>query len=202
MFYPIMLDIVDKEIVIIGGGKVGYRKARNFLEFKGKVTVISENFLEKFCELKNKNKESLTLVKDTYKKEYIYNSFLVVAATSVESINKQISKDCNDEGILCNVVDSLEDSEFICTSIVNRGDLVLSISTMGKCPFLSKKIRLDLEKQYSKIDEEYIILLGEIRNIIISKYSHRKKELLDYCLKLSKEELKTFYQELKGDKNI
>ncbi len=198
MFYPIMIDIEDKKIVIIGGGKVGYRKAKNFLEFEGKVTVISEKFFEKFSELKNKYGENLILIKDTYNNEYIHKSFLVVAATSSRNMNKQISKECSKQGILCNVVDSLEESEFTCTSVINKGDLILSISTMGKCPFLSKKIRIDLEKQYSDIDEEYINLLGEIRKIIISKYSHRKKELLDHCLDLTKEELENFYEELKG----
>lgn len=199
MYYPIMLDIEDKEIIVIGGGKVGYRKTKNFLEFKGKVKVISPNFFPKFCELKNKYRENLVLIEDTYNKKYISNSFLVVAATFSKDINQQISKNCNEQGILCNVVDSLESSSFICPSIINKGDLVLSISTMGNSPFLNKKIRLDLEKEYSKLDEEYIELLGEARKIIISKYSHKKDELLNHCLKLSKEELKTFHKELKGE---
>lgn len=199
MFYPIMLDIEDKKIVVIGGGNVGYRKAKNFLEFEGKVMVVSTDFSAKFYELKDKYGQNIILIEDNYKKEYISNGFLVVAATSSEHINRQIAIDCNDEGILCNIVDSLESSEFICPSFINKGDLVLSISTMGKCPFLSKRIRLDLEKKYSNINSEYINLLGEIRNIIISDYSYKKEELLDRCLKLSNEELEDFYKQLKGE---
>lgn len=199
MFYPIMLNIEDKKIVVIGGGNVGYRKAKNFLEFEGKVIVISSHFSDKFCELKDKYGKNIILIEDNYKKEYISNGFLVVAATSSEHINRQIAIDCNDEGILCNIVDSLESSEFICPSFINKGDLVLSISTMGKCPFLSKRIRLDLEKKYSNINSEYINLLGEIRNIIISDYIYKKEELLDHCLKLNNEELEDFYKQLKGE---
>lgn len=199
MFYPIMLDIEDKKIVVIGGGNVGYRKAKNFLEFEGKVMVVSTDFSAKFYELKDKYGQNIILIEDNYKKEYISNGFLVVAATSSEHINRQIAIDCNDEGILCNIVDSLESSEFICPSFINKGDLVLSISTMGKCPFLSKRIRLDLEKKYSNINSEYINLLGEIRNIIISDYSYKKEELLDRCLKLGNEELEDFYKQLKGE---
>lgn len=200
MYYPIMLNIVDKRIVIIGGGKVGYRKAKSFLEFKGTVVVISENFIEELYNLKSIYKEKLILIKDTYNKKYINKSFLVVAATSSRDINKKIAKDCNEEEILCNVVDSLEESDFFTNSIIKKGDLILTISTMGKCPFLSKKIRLDIEKKYSNIDKDYIDLLGKIRSIIISKYNHRKKELLDLCLTLNKNELEKFYQDLKkGD---
>ncbi|QQY79551.1 precorrin-2 dehydrogenase/sirohydrochlorin ferrochelatase [Keratinibaculum paraultunense] len=202
MFYPIMLDIKNRDIVVIGGGKVGYRKATNFLNFEGKVKVISEHFFTKFYELENKYDKNIILIEDTYKKEYIKGSFLVVAATSSARINERISKDCDDEEILCNVVDSLENSNFICPSFINKGDLLLAISTMGKCPFLSKKIREDLEKRYSKIDEEYIILLGKVRNIILSKYNHKKDKLLKYCLELNKEELKDFYEELIKGENI
>lgn len=199
MFYPIMMNIKDKEIVIIGGGNVGYRKAQNFLEFGGKVIVISPDFFVKFFELKDKYKERLILIEDSYKKEYIDRGFLVVAATSSNHINRQISMDCHKEGILCNIVDSLDSSDFICPSFINRGDLVLSISTMGKCPFLSKRIRVELEDKYSNIDDEYIDILGEVRSTIILNYSHRKEELLQYSLSLSKEELKNFYEELRRE---
>ena len=33
MYYPINLKIDDMKIVIIGGGKVAYRKSMNFLAF-------------------------------------------------------------------------------------------------------------------------------------------------------------------------
>ena len=39
MFYPINLKIDDMKIVIIGGGKVAYRKCMNFLAFNKKVLV-------------------------------------------------------------------------------------------------------------------------------------------------------------------
>ena len=50
MFYPINLKIDDMKIVIIGGGKVAYRKCMNFLAFNKKVKVISQDFIEEFEE--------------------------------------------------------------------------------------------------------------------------------------------------------
>ena len=40
MFYPINLKIDDMKIVIIGGGKVAYRKCMNFLAFNKKVKEV------------------------------------------------------------------------------------------------------------------------------------------------------------------
>ena len=48
MLYPINLDIENIKITIIGGGKVAYRKATNFLDFGKKVTVISKEFVCEF----------------------------------------------------------------------------------------------------------------------------------------------------------
>ena len=53
MLYPINLDIENIKITIIGGGKVAYRKATNFLDFGKKVTVISKEFVCEFDEIKD-----------------------------------------------------------------------------------------------------------------------------------------------------
>lgn len=196
MFYPMMIDIKDKKILIIGGGSVAYRKAKSFLDFGGSVLVVSLEFNDDFYELAKEHEDHLTLIEDSYHECYMDDSFLVVAATSSRDINGKVKMYCDDNDILCNVVDSLEGSSYICPSIVNRDGLVVSISTMGQCPLLSKVIRKELEDKYSKYDGEYIKLLGEIRKIIIEKHSDRKEELLNYCIGLSKEELKKFHADI------
>ena len=55
MFYPINLKIDDMKIVIIGGGKVAYRKCMNFLAFNKKVLVVSKEFVEEFEEIKEQS---------------------------------------------------------------------------------------------------------------------------------------------------
>ncbi len=53
--------------------------------------------------------------------------------------------------------------DFIVPSKIKRGDLSITISTNGKSPALSKKIRRELEKLYPEEYSEYVNLLGEIR---------------------------------------
>ena len=69
MLYPINLDIENIKITIIGGGKVAYRKATNFLDFGKKVTVISKEFVCEFDEIKDK----IEMICDEYKEKYIDN---------------------------------------------------------------------------------------------------------------------------------
>lgn len=181
MFYPINLKIDDMKIVIIGGGKVAYRKCMNFLAFNKKVLVVSKEFVKEFEEIK----EQVEIVKGAYNEKYIKDAFVVVAATNNKEVNHQIGTYCRQHNKLVNVVDDKELSNFTVPSFVKRGDLLLSVSTGGKSPSLSRKIRKDLEEVYDDSYEEYVKLLGQAREMIIENTSDikerrkRLKELLD-----------------------
>ena len=143
MLYPINLEIKDMKITIIGGGDVAYRKCKNFLEFGKSVRVVSPEFIDSFELIKN----NVELVYDVYKEEYIKDSFIVVAATNNKEINKNIGIYCRSCGKLVNVVDDIKLSNYTVPSYVKRGDLLISISTGGKSPSLSSKIKKELERK-------------------------------------------------------
>ncbi|CEN79377.1 precorrin-2 dehydrogenase/sirohydrochlorin ferrochelatase family protein [Paraclostridium sordellii] len=188
MNYPIMIDLMGKEITVIGGGKIAYRKVNNFLKFGYEVTVVSREFIEDFKKIENKIK----IIKDEYSEIYIKDSFIVVAATNNKKVNESIGMFCRTNNKLVNVIDDPKLSNFIVPSCVKRGDLVISISTGGKSPSLASKIRKDLEIQYDDSYEEYLILLGELREQILEKYNNPsiRKDLLNKIINLNYDELK------------
>ncbi|MDU7966441.1 MAG: bifunctional precorrin-2 dehydrogenase/sirohydrochlorin ferrochelatase [Paeniclostridium sordellii] len=188
MNYPIMIDLMGKEITVIGGGKIAYRKVNNFLKFGYEVTVVSREFIEDFKKIENKIK----IIKDEYSEIYIKDSFIVVAATNNKKVNESIGMFCRTNNKLVNVIDDQKLSNFIVPSCVKRGDLVISISTGGKSPSLASKIRKDLEIQYDDSYEEYLILLGELREQILEKYNNPsiRKDLLNKIINLNYDELK------------
>ncbi|MFR6019162.1 MAG: bifunctional precorrin-2 dehydrogenase/sirohydrochlorin ferrochelatase [Paraclostridium sordellii] len=188
MNYPIMIDLMGKEITVIGGGKIAYRKVNNFLKFGYEVTVVSREFIEDFKKIENKIK----IIKDEYSEKYIKDSFIVVAATNNKKVNESIGMFCRTNNKLVNVIDDQKLSNFIVPSCVKRGDLVISISTGGKSPSLASKIRKDLEIQYDDSYEEYLILLGELREQILEKYNNPsiRKDLLNKIINLNYDELK------------
>ena len=188
MLYPINLELKDVEITIIGGGDVAYRKCKNFLAFGKTVKVVSNKFIDEFYKLKDK----VEMIEDVYKEDYIRNSFIVVAATNNKEINKRIGIYCRNSGKLVNVVDDIELSNYTVPSYIKRGDLLISISTGGKSPSLSSKIKKELEEKYDDSYEEYINILGKMRKEIIKNnedISLRKKKLNE-LINLSLEELK------------
>lgn len=188
MFYPVNLNLDNMEIIIIGGGNVALRKCMNFLDFGKSVTVLSPKFDSRFLEIGNK----VDLIEDVFKEEYIEKFDVVVAATDDKELNEEIACICRKKSKLINVVDSRDLSDFIVSSYIKRGDLLIGISTGGKIPALSAKIRKDLEEVYDESFEEYVDILGELREKIIKKYEDKaeRKEVLKALVELNVEELK------------
>lgn len=188
MFYPVNLNLDNMEIIIVGGGNVALRKCMNFLDFGKSVTVLAPDFDSRFLELGNK----VDLINDIFKEEYIDKFDIVVAATDDKEVNEEIACICRKKSKLINVVDSRDLSDFTVSSYVKKGDLLIGISTGGKIPALSAKIRRDLEEIYDESFAEYVDLLGELREKIIKKYEDKieRKKVLKALVELDIEELK------------
>lgn len=196
MFCPIMVDISDKRIVLIGGGKIAYRKAKNFLAYNANVFVVSPEFLDEFYLLANEYEGKLNFILDYYNKKYVEGAFLVVGATSDRQVNKQVAIDSKELNIPCNIVDKQEESSFISPGVVNNDGLVISISTMGRFPYLNKIVKEDLSSRYDKFDDEYMNLLKELRETVLLNYKDQSRKIFDQALKLGKEELISYINEI------
>lgn len=188
MLYPINLELDKFNVAIIGGGEVAYRKCKNFINFSKSVKVISPEFLDEFYSFKE---NEVQLIEDSYKEEYIKNCFIVVAATNNKEINTRIGEYCKAHNKLVNVVDNVELSNYTVPSYIKRGDLLISVSTGGKSPSLSKKIKMELEAQYDDSYEEYIKLLGEVRASIINMHDDIlvRKKLIKGLIDMDLDEL-------------
>jgi precorrin-2 dehydrogenase/sirohydrochlorin ferrochelatase len=162
-FYPIHLDVTGKICVIIGGGKVAYRKACSLKESGADVVVVSPEVCSEMV-----NEEGLVLIKKEYEEYFLDGALLVIAATDNEAINKKVTLDAEKRNIMVNVVDYPERCSFIVPSTINRGDLCISISTGGASPAVAKRIREELEAVFGKEYEEYLDLLTKMRSLAMS----------------------------------
>lgn len=194
MYYPVMLNIKNKKIAIIGGGKVAFRKAKNIIKAGGKLTVISPVICDEFERLEN-----VTFLKEYYKKDYIEGFFIIIAATDNSLVNEQIYKDCDSLNILCNIVDNKDISSFITPAVVDNDSINIAITTNGSFPSLSKYIKDDLKDRYDRFDEEYIAILEEIRKIMIKKDYKDRNIIFREILELDKCKLKEFLSSLAID---
>lgn len=156
-YYPVMLNIKNKKCLVVGGGKVALRKILSLVEGEALVTAISPSFDEGIIELAAKGK--VELIKREYQQGDVRGFFVVIAATNDEKVNKLVASDGEKYNVLVNVVDDKDLSSFIVPAIVKRGDLIISISTSGKSPLLSRMIK---EKLESIFNDEYEKLLQKL----------------------------------------
>jgi precorrin-2 dehydrogenase/sirohydrochlorin ferrochelatase len=166
-YYPVYLDIRNRRCLVVGGGSVGTRKVMTLLECGAVVTVVSPLVSPKLLELAEAG--SIEWKKGTYRRSDLEGVFLVIGATDKQELNRQIYTDAEPLNKLCNIVDRPEDCNFILPSVVNRGDLVIAVSTSGKSPAFAKKLRKDLEKQFGEEYAEFLRLMGAIRKKLLSK---------------------------------
>ena len=159
-YYPVFLDIREKKCVIIGGGEVAARKAERLLDCGAKVFVISPKVSPALAVLKEK--KIISHIASQYSGDLINGAALVIGATDDEKTNAAISLDAHSKGIPINIVDDPQKCDFILPSVVQRGDLAITIGTGGKSPALARYLREELEAKYG---EEYRIFLNILGNL-------------------------------------
>jgi precorrin-2 dehydrogenase/sirohydrochlorin ferrochelatase len=95
--------------------------------------------------------------------------FLVFSATGDPQLNSRIETDAARHHVLCNFADRPERGHFILPSIVERGDLLISISTSGKSPAVARRLRQDLEARFGEEYAPFLRLLGAIRQRLLER---------------------------------
>ena len=169
-FYPVHLDIQNRNCLVVGGGSVGTRKVITLLDCGANVTVISPVVSHQLRDFATSG--SIKLRERPYQSGDLDGMFLVIGATDDEELNRQISNDADHLNTLCNIADRPEVCNFILPSIVQRDDLVITISTSGRSPAMAKKLRKTLESQFGKEYGVFLKLMGAIRKKLLST-SHK-----------------------------
>jgi len=167
-YYPVCLDIRNRNCLVVGGGSVGTRKVMMLLACGANVTVVSPVATEKLRELFNN--DAAELKERPFKISDLDGQFLVIGATDNQDLNRQIHAEAERRGLLCNIADRPEACNFILPSIVNRGDLIIAISTSGKSPAFAKKLRKHLEKEFGNEYAQFLNLMGAIRKKLLGQY--------------------------------
>ena len=146
MFYPAYIKLQDQKCLVIGGGTVAERKVVAMLISGGDVTVISPDATDLVAFLAHIG--TIRWHKRQVKAGDTTGYFLVCAATDFTDINTAIFKEAHEKNKirLVNVVDVIPQCTFAAASVVTDGELMLSISTSGKSPAMSRRIREHLEK--------------------------------------------------------
>ena len=148
-FFPVSIDLNNKNVLIIGAGKIALRKIETLLNYNCNIIVITKEILEeKFLELEKNNKIKI-FKNQEFEEKFLENIFLVITATDNEILNKEISQLCMSKNILVNNVTSKDDMNVRFMSIYEKDDIQIAISANAnpkKAVEIKNKIKDIFEK--------------------------------------------------------
>ncbi len=176
--YPVFLKVHAFDVLIVGGGDVGLEKISFLLKSSpnAKVTLVAKEIKNEIKALA-KDHPSVKLIEREFFNEDLTEMQLVIIATENRKLNKTIQTEAKERGILVNVADTPELSDFYMGSIVTKGDLKIGISTNGKSPTIAKRLR---ELFTDLLPDEIDTLIGNmemIRNYMKGDFSKKVKQL-------------------------
>lgn len=164
--YPILLDLRGRRCLVVGGGQVAQRKVDGLLAADAAVTVVSPTASTALAQLAAAG--GIVWHPRPYGRADLDGMHLVIAATDQPDVNRQVADDARDRGILCNVIDQPAAGDFTLPSVVRRGDLVLTVSTSGQSPALSRHLRKILEGRFGNEYEVFLRIMGAVRRRLLA----------------------------------
>jgi len=176
--FPVFLKLESLHTLIVGGGPVGLEKLSAILKNSpaARVTLVARNIQEPIRQLAADH-PAVKLEERNFKLWDLWDKDLVLLATDSKSLHETIRNFARGKKLLVNVADTPELCDFYLGSVVTRGNLKIGISTNGKSPTISKRIREYLEEAIPEDINELLDNMQKIREQIKGDFSHKVKVL-------------------------
>ena len=156
MWFPLFINLENKKVLVIGGGKVATKKIEKILEYGADITVVTGNVVEeKLLKLENVKIENNQKIENDKAKieKLVKGYFLVIAATDNEELNENIANVCDSNGMLINNVSSKVNMNAMFGGIVKNSEFQIAISTSGKNCKRSRAMKSEIQKVLDKIEK-------------------------------------------------
>lgn len=183
-YFPMFVDMMERECLIVGGGNVAYRKVIVMLDFGAKVTVVAEDICDELRKLTiddiasedktgsyTANKENrITFIKRRFERKDCDGMEMVIAATDDNALNHEIAEYCKAKDIMVNAVDQKADCSFIFPSYIKEKNLVAAFSSGGNSPVLTQYLKGKEQEILTPFLGELNEYMGQIREKVIAQY--------------------------------
>ena len=172
--FPLFVNLDKLPVLVVGGGEIAERKINLIIKANANVEVLARKFTPNVEQIISKKK--LKKIKKSLDISTLSSNYsLIIAATDNKQVNKKLFNFAKKNNILINVVDQPE----LCTctfgSIVERGDLVVAISTGGSAPVFARNLREKLETLLPQSTKQLIDFSSTIREKVIRSFTQFNK---------------------------
>ena len=153
MYFPIFIDLSDREILMVGGGTIAARRVKSLCGFAGQITVVAPAVCDAIRSLQMKY--PVKILQEPFSETMLDDAGrfkMVLAATDDAALNERIADVCHARGILVNIASRKEACDFYFPSVIRRDPVVIGINASGLDHGLVKRTREELEAALDKED--------------------------------------------------
>ena len=177
--FPVFFKLHQLDVLIVGGGYVGLEKLEAILKNSpaAQVTLVAAEILQPDIHQLAADYPNVTIVERKFRRHDLRNKDLVFLATNDRSLHERIKKITRKKRIMTNVADTPDLCDFYLSSVVKKGDLKIAISSNGKSPTLTKRIRQYLEEAIPDDVQSLLDNLKEVRDQLKGDFEYKVKKL-------------------------
>jgi siroheme synthase-like protein len=176
--FPIFVNLLDKRLLIIGGGQIGLEKVQTLLSHapKSKITLIA-GFIRKEIYLLKLNHPQIQLMEKIYEPDDLIHGDLILVAANDIALGERIKKDLVGTGKLLNVADKPSLCDFYLGAVVKKGNLKIAISTNGKSPTMAKRLKENLNELIPDSLDEILNQMSLLRKGLGGSFEEKIQKL-------------------------
>ncbi len=176
--FPVFLKTETARFLIVGGGNIGLEKTETLLKQNPKINLVlvATYFHPKLKEIIHQ-KENISFYERAFEETDLNNKDFVIITTDNPEVNKNVRELAKAKGIKVNAADQPDLCDFYLSSIVNKGNLKIAISTNGKSPVLAKRLREYFTDVIPDEIEENITQLNDFRSKHKGDFSQKLADL-------------------------
>jgi uroporphyrin-III C-methyltransferase len=127
--YPVGLRLLDRRVVVVGGGQVAHRRVAGLLAARARVTVVSPEVTPALEALVEPG--SLTWVRRPYEAGDLDGAWYAVAATDDPAVNAAVAGEADRARIFCARADDRAASSVWTPAVGRHGELVVGVHGGG-----------------------------------------------------------------------
>ena len=150
-YFPMFIDLSEKKVVVIGGGRIAGRRVETLLKFTENITVVSPEITEeirmaakqhKVCWVKERFEDHTDMI--------LKGADMVLAATNDSECNEKVARICKERGIPVNASHKKELCDFYFPAIVVQENVVAGITSSGLNHSQARQVREKVECALTK----------------------------------------------------
>jgi len=167
-YFPLMLNLQDRPVLLIGGGEETMAKVHSPLQAGARLTVVCPVALPGLEELSAEGR--IRWLRRAYQEGDLEGYFLAVSDPPEKPINARIFREAEERRLFLVAVNDPTNASAIFPAVHRRGDLVLAVSTSGVSPALAVRIKERLQEEFGPEYALFLRLLKEIRKEVAARY--------------------------------